>query len=301
MRKLLALSLLIILTALLLPQTGRAQDEIHLGLLRVDLWPEFDRPEMLVIYNLTLAPDVIPAALTFRIPKEVGLPYKVAVWAEDGNLYEIEYAFQAGSEWGEVTFQVDNPNFQLEYYDPRLVQQGPNRTFTYTWPGDYAIITASIVVQQPADASQMEFTPGENVTSFTGVVDDLTYYTLPLGTLAKDQVFDFSLSYQKSSPILTREKQQVHPAGDLPRSIWSRGLPWAIGVLAMLVIAAGVLIYWRAGQPEAGEKKRKRRKAAAQASGEAAVDDSGVYCHRCGRRGALNDVFCRSCGTKLRI
>jgi hypothetical protein len=72
-------------------------------------------------------------------------------------------------------------------------------------------------------------------------------------------------------------------------------------VLAVLVIAAGVLIYWRSGQPETGEKKRRRRKAEAQAAGEAAVDDSGVYCHRCGRRGALNDVFCRACGTKLRI
>ena len=112
---------------------------------------------------------------------------------------------------------------------------------------------------------------------------------------------DFSLSYQKPSNALTYEKQQVHPAGELPQSMWNRGLPWALGVLAVVLIAGGVFIYWRSGQPQAGEKKRRRRKAAAQAGGEASADESGVYCHRCGRRAALSDVFCRSCGTKLRI
>ena len=37
MRKLLVLALLITLTALILPQTGRAQDEIQLGALEVNL------------------------------------------------------------------------------------------------------------------------------------------------------------------------------------------------------------------------------------------------------------------------
>ena len=34
---------------------------------------------------------------------------------------------------------------------------------------------------------------------------------------------------------------------------------------------------------------------------ETSTKESSVYCHRCGRRAALSDVFCRSCGTKLRI
>ena len=45
---------------------------------------------MLVIYKVTLQPDMEPAALTFRIPKEAGKPYQVAIRDEDdGNLYEI--------------------------------------------------------------------------------------------------------------------------------------------------------------------------------------------------------------------
>ena len=298
-RLVLALVLLLTLTTLLLPQTGRAQDEILLGALEVLLWPEYDQPEMLVIYQVTLQPDVVPASLTFRIPAAAADPVVAIRDETDGNLYQTEYTTRMGSEWNEVTFQVTSANFQLEYYDPRLVKQGPSRRFEFTWPGDYTVISASIIAQQPLDASQMEFTP-DDVNSFNGE-DNLLYYAHQIGTLQKDQTYSFSLSYQKPSNTLTEEKQKVHAAGKLPESMWNLGLPWALGVLALLVIAGGVFIYWRSGQPQAGEKKRRRRKAAAPANGETSAEDSGVYCHRCGRRAALSDVFCRSCGTKLRV
>jgi hypothetical protein len=299
MRKIIALTVLLVITALILPQTGRAQNEIVLETLEVNLWPEYDQPEMLVFYMVTLQPDIVPATLTFRIPKEAGKPFKVAVRAEDGIPYETDYDFGAGSEWGEVTFKVNTPNFQIEYYDPRLVKQDQNRSFKYTWSGDYLVLSAAIVIQRPHDASQMQFTP-EVGSSFTGI-DGLLYYSLYIGTLLKDQSYDFSLSYQKASDVLTRVKQQVHPAGTLPQSMWIRGLPWAFGLLAVLVIVGGVWFYWRSGQPQAGEKKRRRKKSAAQAGSETTDEERGVYCHSCGRRAALNDVFCRSCGTKLRI
>jgi hypothetical protein len=299
MRKFVALVLFLTLTALILPQTGRAQDEVRLGALEVLLWPEYDRPEMLVIYQVTLQPDVVPATLTFRIPKEADKPLVAIRDEDDGNLYEADYTSQAGSEWIEVTFEATSAHFQIEYYDPRLIKQGSNRRFEFTWPGDFGVDSASIIAQQPLEASQMQFTPAE-VSSFTGV-DNLLYYAHQIGTLQKDQTYSFSLSYQKPSDALTFEKQQVRPAGALPQSMWTLGLPWALGVLALVLIAGGVFFYWRSGLPQAGEKKQRRRKVAAQANGETPAEESGVYCHRCGRRASLTDVFCRSCGTKLRI
>jgi hypothetical protein len=300
MRKHLALVLLLILTALILPQAGRAQDDVQLMDLEVDLWPEYDQPDMLVIYHITLQPEVaMPSTLTFRIPKVARNPIVAVRDEEDGNLYEIGKTLQPGSEWLEVTFEVTSAIFQIEYYDPRLIKQGPSRSFEFTWPGDYPVVSASIIAQQPLEASDMQFSP-EDVSSFTGE-NSLRYYALQIGTLRKDQTYSFSLSYQKRSETLTADEMEVHPADKLPESMWNRGLPWALGVLALVLIAGGVFIYWRSGLPLAGEKKRKRRKAAAQANGDTAAEDSGVYCHRCGRRAGLSDVFCRSCGTKLRI
>jgi hypothetical protein len=299
MRKLLALALILTLTALILPQRSRAQDEVRLGKLEVLLWPEYDRPEMLVIYQVTMQPEEVPTVLTFRIPAVAEKPLVAIRDEDDGNLYEADFTTQAGGAWIEVTFEVTSAHFQLEYYDPRLTKQGKSRSFEFTWLGDYPVVSASIIAQQPLEASQMQFTPG-NVNSFTGV-DNLLYYSHQIGSLQKDQTYSFSLSYQKPSEALSFEKQQVHPAGALPQSMWNSGLPWALGVLALVLIAGGVFFYWRSGQPRAGEKKQRRRKVTAQVNSETPADESGVYCHRCGRRAALSDVFCRSCGTKLRI
>ena len=299
MRKFLVLALILTLTALILPQTSRAQDEVRLGALEVLLWPEYDRTDMLVIYQVTLPLDEVPAMLTFRIPAVADKPLVAIRDEDDGNLYEADFTTRVGSEWIEVTFEVTSAHFQLEYYDPRLTKKGSSRSFEFTWPGDYPVVSASIIAQQPLDASQMQFTPG-NVNSFTGV-DNLLYYAHPIGSLQKDQTYSFSLIYQKPSDALSFEKQQVQPAGALPQSMWNRGLPWALAVLALVLIAGGVYFYWRSGQPQAGEKKQRRRKTAAQANTETPVEESGVFCHTCGRRAALSDVFCRSCGTKLRV
>ena len=285
---------------LALPQAGKAQADIVLATLEINLWPEYDRSDMLVIYKITLLPESVPADLTFRIPQAAGEPYKVATWAEDGNLYETPYTFSLGSEWSQVNFRANATEFQIEYYDPRLQKSVDGKhSFSYTWPGDYTVNSAAIVVQQPQDASQMQFTPS-NVTSFKGV-DDLVYYADQIGKLGKGQTYDFSLSYIKTTNVLTFEKQQVRPTTSLPQSMWNRGLPWALGVLALLLISGGVWIYWRSGQPQSGERRRKRRKVTSQAGGEAAVEDTGAYCHICGRRATPGDTFCRSCGTKLRV
>lgn len=71
-----------------------AQNEITLASLEIDLWPEYDRPDMLVIYRLTLDNSVkLPAQLTLRIPAAVGAPYNVAYEdAADGMLYNLNYS-----------------------------------------------------------------------------------------------------------------------------------------------------------------------------------------------------------------
>ncbi len=66
-RKLNSLIILLILLCFSFP--AQAQQAISFSSVVVDLWPEFDRPEMLVIYHLTLSPSVsLPADVTLQIP-----------------------------------------------------------------------------------------------------------------------------------------------------------------------------------------------------------------------------------------
>ena len=49
--------------------TAGAQESPSLESLAIDLWPEYDKPGVLVIYKAVLSPEVtLPAEITLRIP-----------------------------------------------------------------------------------------------------------------------------------------------------------------------------------------------------------------------------------------
>ena len=78
---------------MLFPGVVAAQsNEPTLTSAQVSLWPEYDKPSMLVIYRLTLPPQVsLPANLTVSIPSRVGKPNAVASRQANGTLLNAQY------------------------------------------------------------------------------------------------------------------------------------------------------------------------------------------------------------------
>ena len=84
------------LVFLFVPVLTRAQQDIPFSSVEVDLWPEFDRPTMLVIYHITLpAQAKLPAPMSLRIPASVGTPNAVAAKQPDGAL--VDHPIHTGS------------------------------------------------------------------------------------------------------------------------------------------------------------------------------------------------------------
>lgn len=53
----------------------RAQQGVTFESVQIDLWPEYDRPDMLVVYRFVLAADAqLPTELSLRIPAAAGTP-----------------------------------------------------------------------------------------------------------------------------------------------------------------------------------------------------------------------------------
>ncbi len=281
-----------------------AQDEIKLSNLEVDLWPEYDRPSVLVIYRITLPPTIsLPVDLTFRIPAAAGDPSAVALRQMtpegDSGLFTIPYQRQVVGEWGMITITATVPEIQLEYYDPDLVKQDDARQFEYRWPGDYAIDALILQVQQPLGASEMVISPASD----PGVSgnDGLVYYNKQVGSLAAGQTFSLTVNYNKASDDLTAANLQVQPSAPVSVTPGQNSLmtllPWALGILGVLLILGGVVWYRQSGRGKPGDRPRRRR---ATASREPEESTSFIYCHQCGKRASPGDRFCRTCGTKLR-
>jgi ribosomal protein L32 len=295
---------LVLALSLLLPLGVKAQDLVSLNSLEVQIWPEYDKPSVLVIYRMTLpATTTYPATISVRIPTVAGDPNAVAVRQPDGSLYNVDYTRTVSGDWATISFTTTSPDNQLEYYDPSLEINGNARHFQYIWPGDYGVVQFSIQVQQPVDATDMSISPslGAGVKGD----DNLVYYTQDIGSVSAGQSISITIDYNKSTSTLSAEGIPVEPSAAIPQGTtpdMSTWLPWILGILGAGLIIGGIVWFWKTSKRKSSSKPRRRRSGVStqKTDGDAGTPELGVYCSQCGKRALPGDQYCRSCGTPIR-
>jgi hypothetical protein len=290
------LSLLMILGMLFaIPAAASAQTEIKLSSVKVQLWPEYDQPSMLVIYDFKVAESTpLPAKISLRLPADANV---IAVAFDDGAGNLINAAFEGpvkGGEWQTLTITVDSlTTYRFEYYEA-LSANGKTRQFNYVWPGDYAVESFSIGVQEPVDTITLSAEPTLNKTQRNGI----NYYESKSLGLAAGEQFTLNLQYDKSSNQLTAPSGvQTAPIDQNTegRISFNSYVPYILGVIGLTLIAGGLVYYFQPGRARGGKKRSRSRPPREQA------DDGNIHCHQCGTRARPGDRFCRTCGTRLRL
>jgi hypothetical protein len=278
----------------------RAQEILEIKQIQVDIWPEYDRPEVLVIYRISLAEGtVLPAGMSLRIPTQAAKPYNLAMRDMGGMLYNLDYTLRLEGEWIWVDFETPSTEIQLEYYDPRIRKDKLQRNFDFTWQESYYITAMTVKVQQPAHSQTMKITP--DMGSGNLGQDGLTYFTSMFNEVESDQLVEVEISYEKSEDTLSTQLIPVLPSEPVSRQTTGRTtvppeLMWLLVGGAALAAAAGFFWYSLA-----------RRTAPAAPPPDGAEQEIApavnaapqAYCHRCGKRVETGDTFCRSCGANL--
>ncbi|PKO12504.1 MAG: hypothetical protein CVU39_23760 [Chloroflexi bacterium HGW-Chloroflexi-10] len=280
-----------------------AQTSINIDQMNVRIWPEYDRPSVLVIMNFFVDANIkLPAKVTINVPASTGGPELVAYRGLDEQLYMLDYDTQANGDWIAVTFTTPFAEIQLEYYDAFNVDGG-TRSYQYRWYGDYAVNQFSFEVQRPMTATNMTFK--ESMGSAQVGPDGLTYYVNNVGTVESGTSFSLNMQYSKNDDVLSRsDTLSVEPSQPLTEEIEGRQsfpqiLPILLAVLALVLIGLG--LYWY--KQTTGKRLPNERANRSHGSRKAAVvsdTDDPIYCHQCGKRASGSDAFCRSCGTRLR-
>ena len=289
--------LLIIVLGILLafPSGSAAQTGIALSTLNVQLWPEYDQPSMLVIYDFTVPPETqLPAQITFRIPVDANL---IAVASfQDGGLINIPFEGPAkDGEWQSFTIPMDVvTSYHFEYYQP-LTINGDTRSFSYLWDNPYVVNAFTVSVLEPRDTASFTVDPSLKPTVGN---DGHTYYEGTPFALAGGEQFVLNLQYEKKSDALILPPQGLQPSAPVDENTPGRVslanyLPYILGGLGVAFIAGGFVYYWRSGRNRTG-KPRQRVHAQSEQGG------SEHYCHQCGTRAKPTDRFCRVCGSRLR-
>lgn len=297
MRKLVLLFLLLS-GAAFLPHTASAQTEAVLANVKVQLWPEYDQPSMLVIVDFTVSPDTpLPVELTFRLPLDANL-FAVAYDAGEGRL--MNAPFSGPTVQGErqaFSMPIERyAMYRFEYYQP-LTFTGQRRAFTYVWDGAYAVNEFSAAVQEPLDTASFFMEPAHvSVEQWSTPV-----YLTGVVRLAKGEPYTINVRYEKTTPVLFRPPAQtLQPVTPLDESTPGRVslnnyLPFLIGGIGIFLIIGGWFYYWQARSGPSQPARQRKRAPAANAS-----EGTASYCPQCGARAQPGDRFCRTCGARLR-
>jgi hypothetical protein len=277
------------------------QGEIILDSLKVELWPEYDREDMLVIYRLSLGADVaLPADVEIHVPSRVGDMYQVAMKDLDGLLYKLDYSIDMEKEWMVVSFTTPTPDVQIEFYDPALGLNGDHRSYEFVWFGDYRVNQCSVIIKEPLNASNLVSIP--NAEPEVGFAGAQQIYEVQMGLIEQGSSFTLQLDYDKPDNILLSSlEEDVQPVAPIDdqikgRTSFNEVLPWVFTMLSVIILFAAIILYLNSRNYP--HKKLNNGDTIVQTD-YSDVEPKAIYCHRCGKRAIKGDYYCRICGEKL--
>lgn len=289
--------ILAMMALLVFPSVALAQGQVAIESVNVELWPEFDKPNMLVIDSILLSPGIqFPVQVDVRIPSGAVL-HTVAVGETINAVSDqgIDYRTSKAGEWMVISIQAGAPAIRIEYYDPALKKEGSQRTYSYQWLSDYSVANFSVALQQPFDAEQ--FTSSLSLQDDGIRSDELKYYSSQIGAVAAGEALTFTVGYQKPGDALSVSRLQIEPVvvdeNTAGRVSLNNYLPYVIGTLGVVMIVGGFMYYRQSGRSTPSKKSRRKR-------ADREESESGVYCAQCGTRARGGDRFCRTCGSRLR-
>jgi hypothetical protein len=282
-----------------------AQGDPEVENLEVVFWPEFDTPDVLVIYRIALSESTaLPANVSVPIPAEVGTPHAVAVADRDGSLYMTPYTLEEQGDWVIVTLEASTTVARVEFY-AELEIEGENRSFTFDWPGGLDVGEFSYDFQQPVGAGEPTIDPPPEA-SRSGLYG-LTYFSGTLGALDADSTASIQLSYVRQESGLTTDFIQQGPPLGRPDATQGETpdvtvvLMWiGIGLAVVLIVGGAFMLIRLRQERESTSRPRRRQRSRGQREEQDQLDAATVFCHSCGRQAGASDRYCRSCGTQLR-
>lgn len=285
--------------------------------LKISLWPEYDKPTMLVIYRGQVAQSAPgPATVLIQVPASAASSLTVA-YDNNGQLLIAQHTDTPSGASLNVAVTSPNGTFDVEYYDSSLDVSSSSRKFSFAAAMLQPVESLTLEVQQPYGVSGLTGNPA--LANSQAGPDGLTYYSWTRSNVAANETLKQDVTYTKANSDLSITKVSAPAPGSntggnsgsgLPTPVTASGpTPWNVplwvgfvGVAAVILVLGGLFWYarprWRTAR-----SRRGPRRAASSEEDEPAAPRAGaetVFCHECGTRSRPGDRFCGNCGAELR-
>jgi hypothetical protein len=290
-----SLFILLIFLGLVPMSAGFAQDPASvIASLDIEIWPDYDRPSVLVLLTGMLPGDTrLPASVSLPLAKDARLNAVARIDGKDGKMKDDIFSSTDLSET--LTFITPDLRFRVEYYFPYTVNDN-QRSFEYTWLAAVTVNNFQLMVQRPTSAGTFNTEPATaNVVSR---VDEFEYHTFPTQTVPAGQPFSLHVDYQMATPQLSAasispSNTGVQPSASPAATSAGSGFNWALVVIvAGGLIIIGGLIWQIAYHRRSPDTRKPIDSRVEKRSGER-------FCRNCGEPIDEGDQFCRGCGSEL--
>lgn len=242
--------LLLVLLVLILPAPLWAQSDVVIADLRLQIWPEFDQPEVLLIWDGVVAAETaLPTDLRFQLP--AGTRLHAVAYSGPSGLVNAEYR----QEGETLILSTPNGTFHVEAYDSSLRIEGRQRAYRLDWLALHPVEAFLIEVEAPLGARAVQIQP-EPVASFEDP-DGFRISAIQESAVAVGQSLTVELRYRRSTDTLSAD---LLASGD--RSAGGLSLPPSTalligmgltGLAVLLGLGVAALVRARRQGAETGE------------------------------------------------
>lgn len=229
----------VIFFALLVCWAGNVGAEaLTIGRMRVAVWPEYDDPGVLVVYDGRFKDSrAFPTRSRFFLPKGVVISDACSLSPEGQHFCQL-FELEAKEHWDEIELWLPFANFYLSFHLPSLSYSDDRRAFTYKVRTNHPVERLELDFQQPLRSTGFSIDPPGGVSSTR---NGFTHFLYTFNELSPGEEKVSTLVYQKSD---------LKPSMDIKFSAMTGdkvfGSPYdvqrKVGLFVYLLFGSGVVI-----------------------------------------------------------
>lgn len=282
--------------------TGQIHAQPTINNFTLSVWPEYDHPGVLVVFNGQFDQSEIPADVAFPIPERARHAL-VAGSTDTTQNQMIPVPIQDSQTGKEIRFTVVHPVFHVEFYYNPFQTNNPHRHYTYDFASSLGIDSLIVLLQQPLTAQSFsaEIPIDRRLQDNHGIIYHQKRYA---GVEAGDTVH-VEAHYENPEGNLTTDVLQAQMGGGQqsasipPDQSGGRGGP-SLWLLIIVVGLVGGVLYF-VMQSKTGDAADKGTEAPEAAADEPQIQtEAGTqatkYCIHCGKTIPGEARFCTKCG-----
>lgn len=229
---------LVLLMFLPLLVEARAEEGLSIGRMRVMIWPEYDDPSVLVVYDGRFTDDSkFPTVTDFLIPKGA-IINDICSLSPGGQHFCQLYEVSKGDSHDTVHLSLPFSNFYVSFHLTPVDLGSAKRRIEYVIKANHPIGSMEVDIQQPLRSTEFAISPSGGEASNS---KDFNHFAYTLEDIAKGEDRVFKIGYIKES----REPSvDVKFASMTGRRVW--GSPYEtqrkVKTIIYAVFGTGLLI-----------------------------------------------------------